>query len=82
MNLIARTPRIELILQPHELLSLNNRGQPVTVSCKNGTVWITCEGESGDHILDTGRRFIPKAKGSIVIEAIGAACVNIEENLN
>ena len=80
MNLVSKTPRIELLLQPHELLSLNNRQQPVAVACKNGVVWVTCEGEARDQILRAGRRYVPKTKGSIVIEAIDEACVDIEEN--
>jgi hypothetical protein len=82
MNLTSKTPRIELLLQPHELLSLNNRQQPVAVACKNGVIWVTCEGESRDQILRAGKRYAPKTKGSIVIEAIGEACVDIEENVN
>lgn len=82
MNLMSKTPKIELLLQPHELLSLNNRRQPVAFSCKNGVVWITCEGEARDQVLRAGRRYTPKTKGSIVIEAISEACIDIEENLN
>lgn len=82
MNLTSKTPRIELLLQPHELLSLNNRQQPLAVACKNGVIWVTCEGESRDQILRAGKRYAPKTKGSIVIEAIGEACVDIEENVN
>ena len=82
MNLMSKTPRIELLLQPHELLHLDNRRQPVEIACKNGVVWVTCEGEPSDRILRAGRHYAPKTKGSIVIEAIGEACIDIEENLN
>jgi hypothetical protein len=82
MNLMSKTPRIELLLQPHELLNLNNKKQPLTVACKNGVVWITCEGEPRDQVLRAGRRYSPKTRGNILIEAIGEACVDIEENLN
>ena len=82
MNLKLKTPRIELLLHPHELLNLNNKKQPLAVACKNGVVWITCEGEPRDQVLRAGRRYVPKTKGSIVIEAISEACVDIEENLN
>ncbi len=82
MNLMSKTPKVELLLQPRELLNLDNRRQSVAVSCKHGIVWITCEGEQNDHVLRAGKRYIPKNKGSILIEAIGEACVDIEENLN
>lgn len=82
MNIVSKTPKLELLLQPHELLHLNNKKQSVAVSCKNGMVWVTCEGEMRDQILRAGRRYTPRTKGNIVIEAIDQACVDIEENLN
>ncbi len=82
MNLMSKTPKIELLLQPRELLSLDNRKQLLAVECKNGVVWITCEGEWRDQVLRAGRRYVPKTRGNIIIEAIGEACVDIEENLN
>jgi hypothetical protein len=82
MNLTSKTPKIELLLHPHEMLSLNNKKQALAVTCKNGVVWVTCEGEGRDQVLRAGRRYTPKTKGSIVIEAIGDACIDIEENLN
>lgn len=80
MNLMSRTPRIELLLQPREVLNLDNQ-QHMAIECKNGVIWVTCAGEAGDHILQAGRRYEPKAKGNVVIQAIGEARVDIEENL-
>jgi hypothetical protein len=80
MNLMSKTPKIELLLHPREVLNLDNRQQRMAIECKNGVIWVTCAGETGDHILQAGRRYVPKAKGPIVIEAIDEACVDIEEN--
>lgn len=80
MNLRSKTPRIELLLQPHEMLTLDNRQREMAVACKNGIVWVTCAGDHEDHILSVGSRYIPETKGRIVIEAIGESCVDIEEN--
>ena len=79
MNLVSKTPRIELLLQPREVLNLENQNR-MAIECKNGVVWVTCAGESGDHILHAGRRYEPKGKGAIVIESIGESRVDIEEN--
>lgn len=79
MNLMSRTPRIELLLQPREVLNLDNQ-QRMAIECKNGVIWVTCAGEPGDHILQAGRRYVPKTKGTIVIEAIDEARVDIEEH--
>jgi hypothetical protein len=80
MTLISRTPKIELLLRPREVLSLDNRQHSMAIECKNGVIWVTRAGGHKDHILNAGDRYIPGAGGSIVIEAIGESCVNILEN--
>ena len=82
MNLTSKTPRVELLLHSHQLLNLDNNRHRMAIECKNGVIWITCSGEGdyGDHILPAGRRFVPKSKGTIIIEAIGDSRVDIEEN--
>lgn len=79
MNLTSKTSRIELLLQPRQVLNLDNTQHRMAIECKNGVIWVTCAGEHKDHILHAGRRYIPNTKGSIVIEAIDEACVDIEE---
>jgi hypothetical protein len=80
MILSSRTPKIELFLRPREVLSLDNRQHPMAIECKNGVIWVTRTGGHKDHILNAGERYIPNAKGSIVIQAIGESQVNIVEN--
>ena len=79
MNLTTRTPKIELFLRPREVLSLENRPSQIAIECKNGVVWVTRTGGHHDHILSAGSRYIPPAKGSIVIEAIGESRLDIVE---
>ena len=79
MTLTSGTPKIELVLRPREVLSIDNRQYPMAIECKNGVIWVTRAGGHGDHILSAGSRYVPEAKGSIVIEAIGESCVNIVE---
>jgi len=80
MNLTSKTPRIELLLRRREVLNLDNSQHRMAIECKNGVIWVTCTGEAQDHILQAGRRYVPKTRGPIVIEAIDEARVNIEEN--
>jgi hypothetical protein len=79
MNLTSQPPRIELLLHSRELVNLDNTQNRTTIECKNGLIWVTCAGEHQDHILPAGKRYVPRAKGMIVIEAIDDACVDIEE---
>lgn len=80
MNLMSKTPKIELLLQPREVLNLDNRQRQMAIECKNGVIWVTCAGEQQDYVLRAGRRYVPKTKGTVVIEAIDEARVDIEEN--
>ncbi len=80
MNLMSQTPKIELLLQPREVLNLDNRQQQMAIECRNGVIWVTCAGEQQDYVLRAGRRYVPKTKGMVVIEAIDEARVDIEEN--
>ena len=79
MNLTSKTPRIEVILHPHQVLNLDNTRHHMAIECKDGVIWVTCAGESQDYMLRTGKRYVPKSKGEVVIEAIDEACVDIEE---
>ena len=80
MNLSSQTPRIELLLRSRELLNLDNSQNRMAIECTNGMVWVTCAGEGQDHILRAGKRYVPKTKGPIVIEAISESRVDIQEN--
>jgi hypothetical protein len=79
MILTSQTPKIELFLRPHEVLSLDNRQHHKAIECKNGVIWVTRAGGHRDHILNAGERYLPDTKGDIVIEAIGESQVNIVE---
>jgi len=79
MNLTSKTPKIELLLRPREVLNLDNSQQRMAIECTNGLVWVTAAGEHKDHILEAGKRYEPRTKGSIVIEALDEACVDIQE---
>jgi hypothetical protein len=82
MNLTSPAPRIELLLHSHELVNLDNNENRMAIECKNGVIWVTCAGERQDYILRAGRRYVPRTKGAIVIEAIDDARVDIEERRN
>ena len=80
MNLTSKTPTVELLLHPHQVLHLDNRQHHMAIECKNGVIWVTCTGENQDYVLRAGRRYVPRSKGPIVIQAIDESRVEIEEN--
>ncbi len=79
MNLSSQTRKIELLLKKHQLLSLTEAQPRMAIECKNGVIWVTHSGEGQDYMLRAGHRYEPKTPGSVVIEALDDACVDIEE---
>lgn len=79
MNLTSKTPKIELLLHPRQVLNLDETQHRMAIECKSGVIWVTHSGESQDYMLRAGRRYISRTKGQIVIEAIDEACLDIEE---
>ena len=80
MNLTSVTPRIALLLHPRQVLNLDNRRRRMAIECKTGLIWLTSAGDYEDRILRAGSSYIPKTNGSVVIEAIDEACVDVVES--
>lgn len=79
MNIGSQNHRIELLLKQHQVLRVDETRPRMTIECKDGIIWVTNSGESQDYMLRRGRRYVPRTHGSIVIEAVNDACVDIEE---
>lgn len=80
MNIRPQTHKLELLLKKHQLLTLNETQPQMAIECKEGVIWVTHSGERQDYMLRAGRHYIPKGKGTLVIEAIADARVDIEES--
>jgi hypothetical protein len=51
--------------------------KPLTVACNAGTVWLTCERDLRDYVLDAGAAFQARAGDSLVLLGLPVASVNI-----
>jgi len=80
MNLTSKTPKIELLLQPRQILDLEETEHRMAIECKSGVLWVTHSGETQDYMLKAGKRYISKTKGKLVIQAMNEARLGIEEN--
>ena len=80
MNLTSKTPNVELLLRPQQVINLDNHQHHMAIECKNGVIWVTCTGENQDYVLRAGRRYVPRSKGPIIIQAIDKSRVQIEEH--
>jgi hypothetical protein len=79
MNIRVQTHKLELVLKKHQLLTVNEIQPQMAIECREGVIWVTHSGERQDYMLRAGRHYTPKGKGSLVIEAVDDACVDIEE---
>ncbi len=79
MNIVSQSDKVKLVLKRHQLISLRGAKPRLAVNCNHGLLWITNSGDPYDHIVSTGRRFSPKRKGNLLIEAMRDATVDIEE---
>jgi hypothetical protein len=80
MNLTSKTPKIELLLQPLQILDLEETEHRMAIECKSGVLWVTHSGETQDYMLKAGKRYVSKTKGKILIQAINESRVDIEES--
>jgi hypothetical protein len=80
MNLTSKTPKIELLLQPRQILDLEETEHRMAIECKSGVLWVTHSGETQDYMLKAGKRYVSKTKGKILIQAINESRVDIEES--
>ncbi len=79
MNIVSQSDKVKLVLKRHQLISLRGAKPRLAVNCNHGLLWITNSGDPYDHIVSAGRRFSPKRKGNLLIEAMRDATVDIEE---
>ncbi len=79
MNIRLQSRKLELVLKKHQLLSLNEAQPKMAIECKEGLIWVTHAGDLRDYMLEPGHHFTPRGKGSLVIEALDDARVDIEE---
>jgi Protein of unknown function (DUF2917) len=69
----------ELALADWSARSIHVRNQPVEVSCLQGEVLVTLEGDLDDHVLAAGQAFRAERRGRLVVAALGPSRVRVAE---
>ncbi len=80
MNAKRLPERADFKLRPHELIELDHLRPGAGIECKQGILWLTCDGDLQDHVLEPGQRFIPTKDGRIVIEAMRESSFTMSKN--
>lgn len=74
MQVNLRSP--ELTLQAGQVLTLDD-AQGVRILSRIGTVWITQEGSTKDHIVGPGDAIVVARNGRTVVQALRTAWISI-----
>ena len=69
----------ELVLADWSARSIHVRNQPVEISCLEGELLVTLEGDHDDHIVAKGGAFRAEHRGRLVVAALGASRVRVAE---
>ncbi len=68
---------VETSLQSREMLAIEGEGRLINICVDKGTVWMTQEGDSQDHILSNGEHYVTMQPGRIIIQAMPSASIRI-----
>lgn len=79
MIAVEHRNKIDFNLPQHEVLDIIHPHPGMTIECEQGIVWITSTGDINDHTLLAGETYIVDNSGSLVIEAVKDAVVNVRE---
>ena len=78
MQLRLRSP--ELTLQTGQVLTLDD-ARGVRILSRTGTVWVTQEGSTKDHIVGPGDAIVVARNGRTVVQALRTAWISIADGL-
>jgi hypothetical protein len=67
MNLRLESPVLDL--EAGQLLSLDD-ARGTRIQAREGTVWITEEGEPQDFVVESGQSFVVKGRGRTLVQAM------------
>ncbi len=60
----------DISLAKYKTWSIEGDRRGDVITCLNGTLWITQEGDFKDYVLETGRSFWVTRPGTVVLQAL------------
>jgi hypothetical protein len=66
-------PIREISLAKHKLWTIEGDRRGDVISCLNGTLWITQEGDLKDYVLEAGKNFWVTKPGAVVVQGLDNA---------
>ena len=60
----------DITLAKYKLWTMDGDRRGDVITCLNGTLWITQEGDLKDYVVETGRSFWVTRPGTVVVQAL------------
>ncbi len=67
-KLITRSQRVEMILTDGDLFKMDGDNRRTSISCLEGRLWVTQQGDSNDYLLLAGQSMMIGRSGSVLIQ--------------
>ena len=69
---------MEILLENKEVAGLGKLPKGAVIECLTGHLWVTCEGDNNDHILNVGNEYTVTDNGRIVVMAYDNASMKLK----
>ncbi len=70
----------DISLPRYQTWSIEGDRRGDVITCLNGTLWITQEGDFKDYVLEAGRSFWVTRPGEVVLQALDDSCFKYSLN--
>ena len=60
----------EITLPKHKMWTIEGDRRGDVISCENGSLWITQEGDLKDYVVEAGRNFWVTKPGTMIVQAL------------
>ncbi len=64
---------MNILLQTKELIDLNRLPTHLSLKCLTGQLWVTCQGDRRDYLLQPGMEYRSLKQGKVVVWALTEA---------
>lgn len=68
---------MKIHLKKKELVAIERDARGLTVSCLDGAIWLTQNGDLNDHLILPSMSFTVSCKGKVVMVALNSATLNV-----
>jgi quercetin dioxygenase-like cupin family protein len=78
LNYAEMKKNTAVTMNANKILKTHINRNRKTITCLQGKIWVTQEGDLADHVLSAGDEMVTRKDGVVLIQAMGNAAIKIE----